>query len=443
MTVLTDLATFVTRASMRACSPQDKATQRDHVTDAVVAALAGCRTPEFRPLASLFTASSADRTGLMAAAIRLTEIDDIHMRSCTTPSAVVVPVALMLAAEDQSAHAAMADAIGAGLELLCRFGEAVDGPSILYREVWPTYLCAPLAAAATAARMLRLDEKQTAIALSVALTLTAGGSGRFDKGTSPRWLLHAIAVRSGLVAARAAQAGFGGDIDLFERDWLKRSHGITIDLARFLGGLGDGTSAYAELSMKPYCSAKQAIAATQAFHGLLDEGLAPQTIRSITVRVPPAYAKMIDRKPETGSRSSLFASVRYQMALAAYNRDRLYDIARSEAVLDDPMTALMGKVVIEADEALMSHYPQNWPAVVSVETADGRLERTVVHALGDPQARLTGEALSDKARRVLAQLTDRETGEDIVRVSKNVMDDPAAAQRAVAMFASVADPLLG
>jgi 2-methylcitrate dehydratase PrpD len=107
------------------------------------------------------------------------------------------------------------------------------------------------------------------------------------------------------------------------------------------------------------------------------------------------------------------------------------------------MTALMGKVAIAADETLMSHYPQNWPAVVSVETTGGHLERTVLHALGDPQARLTGDALTDKARRVLAQLTDRETGDDIMRVSKNVMDDPAAAKRAVAMFASVVDPLLG
>ena len=44
----------------------------------------------------------ADRIGRRAAAIRLTEIDDIHLPSCTTPSAGVVPVALLLAHASQN-----------------------------------------------------------------------------------------------------------------------------------------------------------------------------------------------------------------------------------------------------------------------------------------------------------------------------------------------------
>ena len=129
---------------------------------------------------SLSTAPAlADAIGMQAAVIRHTEIDDIHLRSCTTPSSVVV-CRLSLAhdlGEFDPEH--VASAIWAGIELMTRLGAAVNGPNVLYRGVWPTYLAAPLGAAAVAARMWRLSEDATAHALSLALMLAAGRSGRF------------------------------------------------------------------------------------------------------------------------------------------------------------------------------------------------------------------------------------------------------------------------
>jgi 2-methylcitrate dehydratase PrpD len=320
----------------------------------------------------------------------------------------------------------MADALYVGLELLTRFGVAVEGPRILYREVWPTYLCAPLAAAATASRMLGLTAAQTANALSIALALTAGGSGRFDHGTSPRWVLHAVAVRAGCLAARAAGAGFGGDLDLLDRNWLEASHGVALRREILFDGLGQGPSAYTQLSIKPFCSAKQAIAAMQAFRELLDEGLDPQTARRITVRVPPAYAKMIDRRPEAGSRSSTFASARYQMALAAFRPDGLFEIGRDAPQADARMTALMDKIEIAPDEQLAPLYPKAWPASVTVETESGVRERRVIDALGDPANRLSAAALLDKAKRVLEPLAGAQAAEEI-RVAGAALGDRASA----------------
>ena len=51
----------------------------------------------------------------------------------------------------------LAAAIVAGYEAMIRLGAAIDGPSVLYRGIWPTYFAAPFGAAAVAARLFRLD----------------------------------------------------------------------------------------------------------------------------------------------------------------------------------------------------------------------------------------------------------------------------------------------
>src|SRR6266849_1196588 len=98
MSVIRELAAFVCGASVASLPAAERAAQRRHVADTLLAAVAGSRTTEGRALRSLFPQPGlADAIGMQAAVIRHTEIDDIHMRSCTTPSSVTVPAALALA----------------------------------------------------------------------------------------------------------------------------------------------------------------------------------------------------------------------------------------------------------------------------------------------------------------------------------------------------------
>src|SRR5258708_1253113 len=108
--------------------------------------------------------------GQRAPPIRLSAVDDIHLPSSPTPSAAAVATALSLAAhQDRFDPVQVASAIWAGTELMTRMGQAVRGPDILYRGVWPSCFAAPLAVAATAARLGGFDARQTADALSLAL----------------------------------------------------------------------------------------------------------------------------------------------------------------------------------------------------------------------------------------------------------------------------------
>src|SRR5215469_11964547 len=149
MSVIGELATFIAGAEASALPEVELERLRLHLTDTMIAALAGPCIPEGKALQALAGAETlAARTGRRAAAARLTEIDDIHLPSCVTPSAGVVPVALALAAEARTFDPdAITSAIWVGTELAVRIGLAVSGPQILYRGIWPSYLAAPVAAA--------------------------------------------------------------------------------------------------------------------------------------------------------------------------------------------------------------------------------------------------------------------------------------------------------
>jgi len=430
MSVIASLASFVAGAKASALPAAERDRQRLHLTDTVVAALAGAQIPEGKALARLgVDGSLAGRIGRQAAAIRLTEIDDIHLPSCTTPSAGVVPVALALAAhENKFESETLAGAIWAGTEVAARIGMAVSGPQILYRGIWPSYLAAPVAAAATAARMMGLDATRCGQALSLAFMLMAGGVGRIHGAPSGRWFLYGNAVAAGVAAAEAARADYRGDPEILEKNWLADTHGIALDRAQLIP-LPGPKSIYAELSMKPFCSAKQGIAAVEAFRAILASPVRLDAIAKVRVRVPRAYAGMIAARAEPGARQSTLVSVAHQIALAALRPEQLYDVDRSAAKPDTDVSQLAAKVEVIADAELDAFYPQHWPAEVEVEAEGKVLRHRVVEARGDPNNPLGGADINDKAHRVLDPLLGAASVRNWLSVCQDALIDNAGCQR--------------
>src|SRR5215475_13696036 len=248
---------------------------------------------------------------------------------------------------------------------MTRLGVALNGARILYRGVWPTYFTAPLAAAAIAARIGRLSEDQTTHALSLALMLTAGRAGRFQGQLPGRSVILAMAVANGVRAADAARQGVGGDPDLLYGPWLREAQGLEADLGALSAGLGE-TSIYTQMTLKPFCSAKQAISSVEALMSLIDEGLPAESISKVSVRVPPPYARMIAMKPGLDSRSSTIVSAAFQMGLAAHHRARLYDIERAEVLLEHAAMAFADNVEIAADASLIYIFPLHYALPIGV-----------------------------------------------------------------------------
>jgi 2-methylcitrate dehydratase PrpD len=387
MSAITDFAAFV--AAPRPISAATRETVRLHIIDTLGALLASSRTGEGQALLRFRSQAGASRdmaVNLMtlAALTRLSEIDDIHLASMTTPGSIVIPGALAIAAgvacDDRDR---LVEAIVAGYEAMTRLGLALDGPAILYRGIWTTYFAAPFGIAAVASRLLRLDAAQTANALALALTYTAPGVGHHNAPTTSRWLAAGHAARNGLAAAQAAQAGFTADTNMLDGAFLPGVYAITPKAAALTEGLGTRET-LAEVSFKPWCAARQTMAATQALKEIMAGGVRAEEITAVKVAVLPPHRKMIDHGVTPGDRASYLTSLPYNMAVAAV-APQLADALSPNA--DDVPAAVpnfISKISIEADESLLAGYPREWAAHVTVTTPSGSREKRVASVPGDP-----------------------------------------------------------
>jgi 2-methylcitrate dehydratase PrpD len=243
--VLEKLGTFVAQSS--GPTPVLRNTLALHMVDSVGAWIAGRHTAEG---AAMVRWANALREGTAIAPMqklrlgiathcalaRLSEIDDIHLVSMITPGGIVVPAAVTIAAALGSDPAALAAAVLAGYEIMIRLGRAMNGPAILYRGIWPTYFTTPVGVAAVAARLLALDERESANALALALTRSAPGVGHHNAVTTSRWLAIGQAAETGLVAALAAGAGFTADLGLLDGGFLPGIYDVKPDVAVLMAG---------------------------------------------------------------------------------------------------------------------------------------------------------------------------------------------------------------
>ncbi|MBI5441798.1 MAG: MmgE/PrpD family protein [Deltaproteobacteria bacterium] len=411
------LAEFVARLGAGPLPEETADRVARHVLDTAGALLAGSRVPDGSALGRLaaglgsgggvplfghsLESSLAPAVLALCGAARCTEVDDIHLPSCTTPGSVSVPTALALAAAGYLPEPPrFLAAVAAGYEVLVRVGLALDGARALYRGVWPTYAAAAPGAAAVAACALELDPGRTAHALATALTLTAGAAGRIRTSPSSRWLTLGLAAQNGVTAALAARDGFLGDEGVFDREGGPL-HELFPAKARLVEGLGNGYLVE-EVSLKPYPTARQALAAVEAFRQLLAEGLEPGEVEEAIVRVPPVYAGMIDQSDPPAARLDSLLNVRYQIALAAYHPERLVDVVRAELPADERVRSLMARIRVEPSPELEELYPRLWPARVEVRLPGRSVTRETTVLPWDSGGGAGWPEVEEKFRRVTA-----------------------------------------
>ncbi len=418
---------------------------RLHVVDTIGAWISATQTVEGKALIAFRDAMRAKRQAaarnleddlaIHCALVRLSEIDDIHLRSMTTPGSIAVPAALTLAVGLPNVNSAdVAPAMLAGYEAMTRLGLAIDGPKALYRGIWPTYFGAGFATAAVAARLLRLSQSQSAHALALALTMASPSVGQHHAATTARWFSVGNAARNGLTAALAAQAGFTADLEILQSRLFPEVYGVEPDIAVMAD---HGAFLFPDVSIKPWCAARQTMAATQGLREILQAGVRAGDITEITVYVPPPHLKMINHGITPGDRASFLTSLPYQLALAALQTARLagLDLA-AEAPLSS-LQAFMARVKVIADDALLADYPARWPARIVAEAVSDRHELHVDCIPGDPERPFTptdvetkfrhfaGPVLGDSTAKILqsslASFPSRDSISSLMRDLSNVM----------------------
>jgi 2-methylcitrate dehydratase PrpD len=409
MTALAQLGAHVSQGARGGLSGPLRDLVKLHVIDTVTAWIATAVTQEAQALRR-FEREGAPEHGDPALAIlincaltRMSEIDDIHLASMITPGSIVIPATLSIAATLSTNPAALQDAIVAGYEAMIRLGLALDGPTILYRGIWPSYFAAPFGVAAAAARLFDLSSEQTAHALALALTMSAPGVGHHNAPTGARWFAAGSMARNGLLAAQAARAGFTSDINILEGSFFNTVFGITPKVAAFTDGLGDKPK-LGEVSFKPWCAARQTMAATQAVREILDGGVAASDITAIEVVVPPPFLKMIDHGTQ-GGRFARLTSQHYQIAAAVLAPELAFDVAQTREIPGD-VRAFMNKVTVRASDDVLDGFPGRWSARVHIRASGAEHERLVGDIPGDPRRPFGMTEVIDKARRFVGPMAD-------------------------------------
>jgi 2-methylcitrate dehydratase PrpD len=420
MTILEQLGAYVAGGGKKLSDP-GRQVLRLHLADTVGAWIAGSATPEGRALAKFGGQAGGvpDRVATSCALARLSEIDDIHLASATTPGAIVVPAALTIAAAIGRKAEDLAEAITVGYDAMVRLGAALDGPAILYRGIWPTYFTAPFGVAAVASRLLGLTATQAAHALGIALVLASPAVGHPSGPTMSRWLAIGNAARNGLTAALSAQAGFTGDLRFFEGEFFSSIYGLSLDPALLL----DENPALSDVSFKPWCAARQTMAATQALKEIIESGASPAEMAELVVSVPPPQLRMIAHGVVPRDRASHLTSVSYQMAAAALTPEAMLDIEQAPDGIPVGIRTFMAKISVKADEELLRHYPKSWPARLVVSLPSGRAERLVLHVPGDPERPFDALQVAEKFRRVTAPVVGERVAEAVLSRSLAALDE--------------------
>jgi 2-methylcitrate dehydratase PrpD len=209
------LAEFATAAPVGEASLHRAASA---LLDTMAAMLAGGREPALGILAGTLEPAAdgmpsfwgagryrADDTALLTGmAAHVLDYDDVSMLSVCHPTAPVLSALLPLAWHAGSPGRAVLEALVVGTEVGIRLGQAM-GFRHYALGFHATGTLGAVGAAAACARLLRLDRRQTAHALAIACSLSAGLRANF--GSMVKSMHVGLAAANGLKAARWAAAG--------------------------------------------------------------------------------------------------------------------------------------------------------------------------------------------------------------------------------------------
>jgi 2-methylcitrate dehydratase PrpD len=330
----------------------------------------------------------------MCGTIRHTEVDDIHIGSCTTAGSMVVPVAVLTAAaegiDDQQALCSLV----AGYEAMTRLGSAVDGALRIYEGVWGTYLAAPFAGAAVVAKLRGYVPEQMSHALAIAASRSTGIAFQMPGHETARWFTAGSAAVDGYLCAQAAQVGMKGDVEILEKGFARAIR------AEFKPDLfQEGTDwRILDIDSKPFRTSRQGLSATEACLDLMN-GQCSDDVEEAQVWLPKQVLALVDQPNPPAERPSI--GLQHQLAAAIVDSATLYDPGGVRPPDEGRVRPLMGRIGLSDDPKLTSLYPRQWGGRVEITWRNGqRTEAEVLDPNGSARKLFGWDELLAKHRRL-------------------------------------------
>ena len=352
--------------------------------------------------------SPRTRALVNGSAAHTVEVDDIYRDGIYHPGAPTIAAAHALGFDRPN----FLRAVIVGYEISTRIGAAMGRAHYRYWHNTGTIGC--FGAAAAAAEILKLSEKQFAHALATVATFAAALQQAFRMDSMSKPLHAGRAAEAGVTAALAAREGVTGSLDIIEGEaGFGRAMGDNPDWERALAGLGREFH-ITRMTFKNHACCGHTFAAIDGALALKARmGVQPAEIDRIDVGTYRAGVEVAHyAEPRTPAEARF--SLRYVVATALTHGSVRLAAFESQRLMDPTTRALMAKVAPSVDAELDATFPRQRAARVAI-TARGRREELLQPTRkGDPDLPLTDAELEDKYRELVAPVIGRAAAEALL-----------------------------
>jgi 2-methylcitrate dehydratase PrpD len=398
------LGRFVSNVQWRDISDTLRHNAKRSLVNFFGGAIGAARHPDIDALAAVLDAFSGPRqvtvvgraermdalsaSTLNAISANLLDYDDTHLDTVIHPTAPVAPPVLALAERHGSTGEDVLLACILGIEVACRIGMAVS-PHHYARGWHITATCGVFGAAAAAAKLRRLSPQQTAHALGIAASQSAGLVENLSSGAKNVGVGHA--ARHGLFAALMAERGYTASPTALEgpHGWA-RAGGDELQRERLFAHLGEQWEV-SKNTFKPYPCGIVMHAVIDACFALREQwGLTAAQVDAVHVRGDALLLARGDRAVhhERDARISIHHCV---AAPFLWGKAGIEEFSQAK-VMSDEAIAFRNRVRAELDASS----PVGAATVIVRTQAGDTYEATVDHARGSIKKPLSDAELDAK-----------------------------------------------
>ncbi len=284
-----------------------------------------------------------------------------------------------------------------------------------------TGTCGPFGAAAAAAKILKLDEHQTQMALGIASSFSAGLWACVHDGAMNKRLHAGHAAYGGVLSALLAKNGFTGPEQIFEEVWGGFNHSFAPTSSvpeAYTRELGTNWR-IRRVSIKPHASCRSTHSVIDAYDALRAKyGFKKEEIKELIVTINPFVYGMCGHKA-TAPMTRAQLSIPYSLSADIIYGDASLASFSAKCRENPEIVSMMDKIrfVIDKSQA------DDEEPTLDVVLCDGKtLREHVAIPLGDPRNPVSEEGLKKKFFSSVSMVLPEENTEALYKALKRLPD---------------------
>jgi 2-methylcitrate dehydratase PrpD len=316
------------------------------------------------------------------------DFDDTHLKTIIHPAGPIASAILALGEKLGSSGRDLIDALVIGIDVSCRIGNAMY-PNHYDRGWHITGSTGTVGAAAACARLLKLSEHQTTMALGIAASQPIGFREQFGTMTKP---FHpGGAAKAGLTSALMAKHGFTASLKALEAPrGMIQTVSTKYDWSEITHELGERF----EISLntyKPFACGIVIHPSIDACVQLRNQGVTADNLERLELKAHSLVLELTGKKTPKDGLEGKF-SVYHGCACGIVYGQATEDQYHDEVVQSPEMVALRAKVVATVDNSI-----DEASADVTAILKDGKkIHVFVEHAIGSVKNPMTDQHLNEK-----------------------------------------------